>query len=222
MSRQIVFLILITGSGICRAQSDSVITTSDNHWGINLSCIGALIYPGISTGVEHIIKVKEVYNLKKLAGVNPKIINQLLTLNLNWYHHIDFHDNIYLTAEWVRRKVKHTGFFTEFSTGPGFSRTFLGGTTYRVSDDGTVSVKKLAGYSYALVTIGGGTGYDFSQLRRFPLSVFTKLNLITMFPYNSTIYFRPVMELGFRYSLNHQPEIKTNNNTMTESYILSK
>lgn len=198
----------IFGSRFCAGQSDSVIIKADNYFGIKVSYNSSLIYPGMSAGVEHIIKTKEVFRLKKQVEVNPKIINQLLTLNINWYHHPDFHDNIYLTAEWVMRKVKHSGFFSEFSTGPGFSRTFLGGTTYRVTDGGTVSIKKHAGYSYAMVTIGGGIGYDFRIKKKAPLSAYAKMNLISMLPYNSTIYIRPVMELGVSYTLNQRHEIR--------------
>jgi hypothetical protein len=98
------------------------------------------------------------------------------------------------------RRTKYSGFISEFSAGPGFSRTFLGGTTYKVDENGNISVIKFAGYNYALITIGGGFGYDFSMKKQLPLSAFAKMNLITMFPYNSTIYFRPVLELGIRYT----------------------
>jgi hypothetical protein len=136
---------------------------------------------------------------------NQKIVRyftkgRFISGNLNWYHHPDFHDNLYLTAEWVMRRTRFTGFISEFSVGPGFSRTFLGGTTYKVDDNGNVSVIKLAGYNYALITIGGGFGYDFSMKKQLPFSAVAKMNLISMFPYNSTIYFRPVLELGIRYT----------------------
>src|ERR1035437_8530248 len=65
---------------------------------------------------------------------------------------------------------------------------------------GNLSVIKLAGYNYALFTIGGGFGYDFSMVKHLPFSTVAKLNIISMFPYNSTIYFRPVFEFGIRYS----------------------
>ena len=203
MFRSIVTLALIIGSLVCSGQSDSIVTGRGYHIGIKASYNSSLIYPGMSAGVEFLIKTKVVSNLKNRSEFKPKIINQLLTLNINWYHHPAFHDNIYLTTEWVIRKVKQSGIFSEFSTGPGFSRTFLGGTTYRVTDGGTVSVKKLAGYSYALITIGGAIGYDFRNMKKDPLSAYAKMNLISMFPYNSTIYIRPVIELGVRLTINH-------------------
>ena len=97
------------------------------------------------------------------------------------------------------RRTKSNGFLTEFSPEVGLSRTFLGGTTYQVDDNGNVSIKKYAGYYYALVSVGGGIGYDFSITKRKPFSVFSKFNVLMMFPYNSTIYLRPVMEIGLIY-----------------------
>ena len=44
------------------------------------------------------------------------------------------------------RRTKSRGFLTEFSPEVGLSRTFLGGTTYKVDDNGNVTIKKLAGY----------------------------------------------------------------------------
>jgi hypothetical protein len=126
---------------------------------------------------------------------------RLVTGNLNWYHHPYFHDNLYLTAEWVMRRTKSTGFVSEFSAGPGYSRTFLGGTTYKVDNTGNIRIVRNAGYNYALITIGGGFGYDFSVVKHFPFSAVVTMNVISMFPYNSTIYVRPVLEFGVRYKL---------------------
>jgi hypothetical protein len=184
---------------LCRAQSDSINDSSSRRFNLNLSYNSSLIYPGISAGLEF-----PLYHVNLQVFKNQKIVKfytrgKFITGTLNWYHHADFHDNLYLTAEWLMRRTKYTGFITEFSAGPGFSRTFLGGTTYRVDDKGNVSVVKLAGYNYALITFGGGLGYDFSMKKHLPFSAIAKMNIISMFPYNSSIYFRPVLEIGIRY-----------------------
>jgi hypothetical protein len=140
--------------------------------------------------------------LKKQKPFRSFKKERFISGNLNWYHHPDFHDNLYLTSEWVMRRTRFTGFISEFSAGPGFSRTFIGGTTYKVDNNGNISVIKLAGYYYAMITVGGGFGYDFSMEKQLPFSAFAKMNIISMFPYNSTIYFRPVLEVGFRYTPN--------------------
>jgi hypothetical protein len=198
-----IFLFIFSYCSLCRAQNDSIIKSSGHPFNLKLSYNSSLIYPGISTGIEYplgSLKNKEV--IKDLQG---KILakDRLISGNINWYHHPGFHDNIYITFEWVMRRTTTKGFISEFSLGPGYSRTFLAGTTYRVSDNGNISVIKCAGYSYALVTLGGGFGYDFSVKKQLPFSSFAKMNIISMFPYNSSIYFRPVLELGFRYSPDH-------------------
>jgi hypothetical protein len=126
--------------------------------------------------------------------------DRFISGNLNWYHHPGFHDNLYLTAEWVMRRTYYNGCIAEFSAGAGYSRTFLSGTTYIVNDQGDISVIKLAGFNYALMTIGGGFGYDFSIKKALPVSIVFKMNVITMFPYNSTVYVRPVLEIGMIFT----------------------
>lgn len=188
-----ISIVALLFSILCQAQIDSAF-----HFTYKLSYVSSIIYPGLSTGAEipllHLNK--ELFKKSRPGYFKERFVSG----NLNWYHHPGFHDNLYITAEWVLRRTHYRGFISEFSMGPGFSRTFLGGTTYKVNDDGNVSVVKLAGYYYALVTFGGGVGYDFSMHKNLPFSAFSKMNLIIMYPYNSTIYFRPVLELGVRYS----------------------
>jgi hypothetical protein len=193
------FILTLLYCTIAKAQCDTINDSSARHFNLKLSFIGSLIYPGIGTGIEF-----PVFHINEQVSENQKIVryytkSRFISGNLNWYHHPDFHDNLYLTAEWVMRRTKYKGFLSEFSVGPGFSRTFLGGTTYRVDEKGNISVVKGAGYNYALLKIGGGFGYDFSMTKQLPFSAFATMNLISIFPYNSTIYFRPVLELGLRY-----------------------
>jgi hypothetical protein len=158
-----------------------------------------VIYPGLSTGIEFSMKQMIIHRLKKQADDNSITKGRFISGNLSWYHHPYFHDNIYLSVEWVMRRTKSGGFVSEFSSGPGYSRTFMAGTTYSVNDNGSISIIKRAGYSYALITVGGGFGYDFSVKKQLPFSTLAKINLISMFPFNSTIYFRPVLEIGIRF-----------------------
>jgi hypothetical protein len=183
---------------LCNAQTVPNTDSTALHFTYKLSYVSSVIYPGISAGAE--IPLLSINN-KLLKKAKPLYFKErFIAGNLNWYHHPGFHDNLYVTAEWVLRRTHYRGFISEFSMGPGFSRTFLGGTTYSVDENGVVSVIKLAGYNYALISIGGGMGYDFSMHKNMPFSIFAKINLISMFPYNSTIYFRPVLEIGVRYT----------------------
>jgi hypothetical protein len=182
------------------AQSDTFNRHSGNQPDFKITYISSLIYLGMSTGIE--FPISSVRERKLLKNPEGKAINRdwFISGNLNWYHHPDFHDNLYLTTEWVRRRTKSTGFIAEFSFGPGYSRTFLGGTTYTVSDNGGISVVKHAGYNYALLTLGWGCGYDYYVKKQLPFLLFAKGNMLIMLPYNSTLYFRPVLELGVRYA----------------------
>ncbi len=211
------FILALLYCTLCQAQYDSISVPSGRHFNLKLSYNSSLIYPGMSTGVEYSLNHINERVLKNQKPGRDYKKERFISGNLNWYHHPYFHDNLYLTAEWVMRRTRFTGFISEFSAGPGFSRTFLGGTTYKVDDAGNISVIKLAGYNYALITIGGGFGYDFSMKKQLPFSTVAKMNLISMFPYNSTIYFRPVLEIGIRYTPG-----KSKNKVSKQSVTISK
>jgi hypothetical protein len=183
---------------LCRAQTDSVPTVSKNKYNFILSYSSSLIYPGMCAGAEFLLSEKLIQTSKKSGEIKTFTRNRLISGDISWYHHPGFHDNLYLSARYVMRRTNLSGFIREFTFGPGYSRTFLGGTTYRVSSTGDVSIVRNAGYSYALVTIGGGFGVDLSVKHNLPVIAIADLNMIAMFPYNSTVYFRPVLELGIR------------------------
>lgn len=196
-----ISILVLLNSFLCLAQSDTINASLVRHYNLKIAYNNSvIIYPGISVGVEFPLQQLSVRIIKNKEHFRDFTKERFISGNLNWYHHPDFHDNLYITAEWVMRRTNYKCFIWEFSSGPGFSRTFLGGTTYKVDDMGNISVVKLAGYNYALLTIGGGFGYDFSVKKQLPVSTFAKMNLILMFPYNSTLYFRPVLELGIRYT----------------------
>ena len=195
-----IFILTFLGCTLCHAQNDSIGNISDFKYDLKLAYLSTLIYPGASIGIEFPFP-KLNAGMVEIHKKNRSIYkSRLISGNFNWYHHPDFHDNLYVTAEWVMRRTNSNGLISEFSGGPGFSRTFLGGTTYRVNESGDVSIVRLAGYNYALLTIGYGLGIDFSVKKKMPYSAVFKMNLISMFPYNSTVYFRPVLEIGLRYS----------------------
>lgn len=195
-----ITILMLVYCTLCRGQSDSIRKSSVHNFDLIFSYNSSLIYPGMTIGIEFPIINNNAQAIKIKKNVRNFTKKRFISGNLNWYHHPYFHDNIYLTAEWVMRRIRYTGFISEFSAGAGYSRTFLGGTTYKVDDKGNISIVRLAGYNYALITAGGGFGYDFSMKKQLPLSAIVKMNVITMFPYNSTIYLRPVLELGIRYT----------------------
>ncbi len=163
---------------------------------LRLGSSSYLIYPGITAGIELPVRVINLTRTRARGETKTIAKERFVAAGLGWYHHPGFHDNAYLTVEWIRRRTRPGGFFTQFAPGIGYSRTFLGGTTFRVSDGGEVSVRRLAGHGYALATVGGGLRYDFSRRKAAPLSVFYRVNLLAMLPYNGSVYLRPVTAVG--------------------------
>jgi hypothetical protein len=198
----LIFLFtLCFSSSYC--QEDSIISRETISSNLKFAYNSSLIYPGARIGIESPITKSYITKLLKKGDKKEIVRDQFLAANLSWYHHSDFHDNLYFTVGWTVRRSRSNGYFTEFSPEIGYSRTFLGGTTYKVNDNGDISIEKHAGYNYALVSLGGGIGYDFSVLKSKPFLVLYKINLLTMFPYNSTIYMRPAMELDLIYKPSH-------------------
>jgi hypothetical protein len=166
---------------------------------IKAAYMGSIVYPGFKVGIERPYKVIQVDKTRK-SGTKTILKEHSLTFNLGYYHHETFHTNIYLLAEWQLRKQRSKGWFTEFAPGLGYSRTFLDGTAYRVDDNGQVTKMSISGYNYAMLSIAGGFGYDFSKQKDLPIKAYFKPSLIVMAPYNTFIYFRPTVEVGVVYT----------------------
>lgn len=194
----------------CFSRQDTLISSAKRSSNLTIAYNSSIIYPGARIGIEMPVITNYVTKLSR-SGENREFIkDQFLTTNLSWYHQPQYHDNLYFTLGWTIRKTLSSGFFTETSPEIGYSRTFLGATTYKVNGNGDVTIEKLAGYNYALISLGGGVGYDFSITESKPFLVFYKFNLLTMFPYNSTIYMRPAMELGLIYKPRHFLSLRVN------------
>lgn len=185
-----------TFSGTAQIPDSTTIRNSNISFAFN----GTTHYPGAQLGLELPVIHRELIKNKKSGKTKNLIKERLISGRLSWYHHPDFHDNLYLTAGYTLRRSNKKGFFVEFNPGLGVSRTFLGGTTYQVDDDGNVSVKKLAGHFYPLLSAGGGLGHNFRMSHQKPVAVFARMNLIAMFPYNSTLYLRPALLMGLTYT----------------------
>ncbi len=192
----LILLLLGSPMGVFSQNQDTVKIIRRSS-GLSLSYNSSLIYPGVRTGVELPVETIHFSKIKRSGKKKYFVKDRFITVNLGWYHHPGFHDNVYLTGGWTMRRTNPNGFFTEFSPEAGVSRTFLGGTTYVVDDNGNVNIEKLAGYFYGLVSVGGGIGYDFETTKKIPVKVFSKFNLLMMFPYNSSLYLRPAVEIGF-------------------------
>jgi hypothetical protein len=191
--------------------SDSLINRSAN---LTLSYNGSLIYPGARFGFEFPVRSIELTK-KKSSGEKIFIKDRFVTAQIGWYHHTSFHDNLYLTTGFTMRRIQPRGFFTQFSPEIGYSRTFLGGTTYTVDENDEVDINKLAGNNHLLLSVGAGLGYDLEKAKNKPFAIYSKFNALLMYPYNSTFYLRPTIELGVIY----KPEnfLKHNVNSKTKT-----
>lgn len=193
---------------ISKAQTSDTLSRSAN---LTLSYNSSIIYPGARFGFEYPIKSIE---LTKKKSNREKIVikDRLITAQIGWYHHPTFHDNTYFTAGWTKRRIQPRGFFTQFSPEIGYSRTFFGGTTYIVDENTEVHIKKIAGNNFLVLSLGVGLGYDFEITKNKPFSIYSKFNVLSMYPYNSTFYLRPTIELGVIYKpknfLNHNLKSK--------------
>lgn len=213
MTKRTTITILIFASLNCHAQTDSAKTKVKSSCNLKISYNSSLIYPGIRAGIEYPIAFVKKTKNKKSGYQKILFKDRFISGNISWYHHPEYHDNVYFTIEGILRRTLVNGFFSEFSPGLGYSRTFLGATTYTVDDSGNVSKKRLAGYNYALTILSGGLGYDFSKTKSLPFCIFSKFSILTMYPYNSTFYFRPTIEIGIIYKpkklLRVKPKVKT-------------
>jgi hypothetical protein len=175
--------------------TDTLIRKSTN---LSFSYMGTLKYPGVRFGIE--LPVKTIVLNKKKSNREKSIEkDRFFTSNIGWYHHPTFHDNVFITAGWSVRRLEQKGVFTQFSPEIGYSRTFLGGTSYSVDEVGQVSINKLAGYNHLLLLVGVGMGYDFEKMRGKPVAIYSRIHTLFMYPYNSMLYLRPSVEIGLIY-----------------------
>jgi hypothetical protein len=195
----VAILLFLTISKFTSAQDAQKITLDLAQTSIKAAALGSVIYPGFKVGIERPYKVIQV---EKRNGRKIIAKERALTLNVGYYHHETFHDNLFLLSEWQFRRQKSRGWFREFAPGLGVSKTFLGGTTYTVDDKNNVSIKKAAGYTYGMFSLSSGFGYDFSVKKDKPFKLYIKTSLLFMAPYNSFVYLRPTVELGVNYKLN--------------------
>ncbi len=163
---------------------------------IKAAYLGSIIYPGFKIGIEFPMYAKETTITKQSGKVKVKLKERFITANLGFYYHKTFHANWMLSTEWQLRKTKQNGWFTEWASGIGYSRTVLDGTTYKVSDVGDVKIVKFAGNSYFLMSIHGGFGYDFMVKKQKLIKLYFKSGLFVLAPYNSFIYPRFSAEIG--------------------------
>jgi hypothetical protein len=159
---------------------------------ISFAYNASILYPGLRGGIERPINRIEVTRYRGRRAARHFTKYRYLSAEIGYYHHPTFHDNVYLLLGWRARRLRRHNWFTELSPSVGYSRTFLGGETYEVDKNGSISLKKWSGYHYAMLAIGGGFGYKFNPRTSF----YTRSSLLFMIPSNNLFYFRPTIEIG--------------------------
>jgi hypothetical protein len=167
-----------------------------SHAGIKAAYMSSVTLPGFKIGVEIPTKVI-TKNKERSWGTKTILKERYWTFNLGFYHHPNFHNNLYLLAERQFRRQYPKGFFMDFAPGIGYSRTFLNGATYALDANGNdVTKKSLVGYNYIMWSLAGSFGYDFSKTKNQPFKIYLKPSLFVLSPYNSSVYIRPTYEIG--------------------------
>jgi hypothetical protein len=171
--------------------------TIDKTFNLKVSFLGSIIYPGFRAAVEFPVFVKEKIITKPSGRIRSKLKERFVTANLSMYYHPTFHKNFMLSAEWLMRKTRQNGWFTEWALGLGYSRTFLGGdANYKVDKNDVVTQTHLTGYNYIMLSVGGGFGYDFMVKKQKQIKLYARSSLMFYAPFNSFIYPRPSAEIG--------------------------
>lgn len=196
MNKIFITFIIVLLSLKTFAQKSSSATIEKTPANIRWGYWGGIGYPGLRAGIELPIMIVHKHKRKKSGRIKSVIKKRYLVANVGWYHHKNFHDNLSFSLGYAYRRISKNGFFMSYSPEIGYSRTFLGGATYQVDDQGNVSLKKMAGYNYAMAMLSGGLGVDLVVKHNIPIAIYSKLNLMAMFAYNSTTYLRPNLELG--------------------------
>lgn len=171
-------------------------TSSSIRAGFN----GSLIYPGFRGGLEFPVKRIVFTRFRGLKSPKTSVKDRFLSAELAFYHHPDYHDNLYILFGYGFRKVKPNRFFWEFTPALGYSRTLLGGETYRVNHQTRVVTRvRYPGYHYALLSLGSGMGKALTTR----LSAYARFSALLMAPSNNIVYLRPSLELGLIFTPEH-------------------
>ncbi|HLP95983.1 MAG TPA: hypothetical protein VK168_18200 [Saprospiraceae bacterium] len=171
-------------------------TSSSIRAGFN----GSLIYPGFRGGLEFPFKRIAFTRFRGIKAPRTSVKDRFLSAELAFYHHPDYHDNLYVVFGCGFRRVKTNGFFWEFTPALGYSRTLLGGETYRVNHQTRVVTRvRYPGYHYAILSLGSGMGKALTPR----LSVFSRISALIMAPSNNIVYLRPSLELGLIFTPEH-------------------
>jgi hypothetical protein len=152
---------------------------------------------GFQTGIAKNIRLKEIHKQKKKGG--KKIIRKatILSVDLGYYYQRGLHHNWFLTGSYTLRTIGRKGIYADFSPMLGISRTFITDETYKVENNGMVSLKKLAGNWYAATGFAIGGGKLFNSDKNYLLKdIYVKMFVQVLYPNFGFIALRPSFQIG--------------------------
>ncbi len=167
----------------------------------NGGLIGSIIYPGFNLGIERPYKYTFIEKIKRKRTLSF-YKERYLSLDYHFYYQPNYHVNNFISCSWKARKQKQHGWYFDTFIGLGLSRTFVDGVSLEVSENNENSRERFSGNWYSLASFGLGVGYNANMKFQKPFSINLKHRWILLFPYNSFILPRPIIELGCNYNLN--------------------
>lgn len=156
--------------------------------------LATIRYPGFFVGAEFIQRQENFLRPDSITLRKTRI--KALTVNYAFYYHKNYHANHQLLFGYVWRRMNKRQWFIEAEPQLGISRTFVDGTTYRVTESGTVTRKRNAGDLFLSASAGFGVGRQLKWNQR-TVSCFAKPSLMFFIPYNNFFYARPAIHVGF-------------------------
>lgn len=167
--------------------------------GLSFSYYGNLFARG-GARIGYEFPVWEDINRKKTGKtVNKGIISKT---SIGFFVHKRNHTALFLNQTIGYRFASNGGFMIEpLHIGTGYAFNFLGGTTYKVDDNGNVKEQKTAGYSTFMLPYVGicNIGFDGRKKKFFPASFYIGADAYLDYPVNTKTKLNFIIPFGFTY-----------------------
>lgn len=164
----------------------------------------SFLQSGLRTGYSHEFwkKTKVKKSSRNFPEGRQKTHSFAGLHQIGFYSRKKLYTSVPITSSLLYRRIRTTGFMTQYAFGMGYDRTFLKGGTYEVDNSGNVSKEKLAGSGYIVSQVMIGWGIDFSKFSTpYPMSVVCKNTILMKHGYNNTVIPFWLTEIEFTYTL---------------------
>jgi len=152
---------------------------------VNFSYFGeTILHPGIEIGYENTF----------YKGFN-------YTASIGTYIHQRNHVGLFLSGGLNWRHTFSFGYSPEIGLGLGYLHTWEhGGSTYKVDDDGNVSIKQKYGHPHFMPSIKLGVfGWDLREKTNIPMRINADAIAFGQYPFNNYILPNVALKVGVTY-----------------------